>query len=105
MLHLQLASPVALEAWQEVPRGTNSATIFQNHARTFHGLHQFNITIELKQIIDDFGAQIPTAIFWVRNGMGEGVWIDPLHNYIAAVYSKATGDDEDVVMINLLVNR
>lgn len=105
MQHLELTSPVTLETWQAVLRGTDSATIFQDHARTFQGSHQFNITIKLRQIIDDFGAQSLTAIFSVRHGMVEGVWIDPLHNYIATVFSKATGDDDDVVLINSLMNR
>jgi hypothetical protein len=104
MQHLELTSPVGLEAWQEVLRGADSATVFQDHARTFHGPRHFNITNELKQLIDDFGAQSLTAIFSVRNGMVEGVWIDPLHNYIATVFSKATGDDEDAVLINSLAS-
>ncbi len=105
MRHLLLTSPVTLETWQSVLRGTDSATIFQDYAQTFQGSRQFNITIELQRIIDDFGIQSLTAIYSVRHGMVEGVWIDPLHNYIATVFSKATGDDDDVVLINSFMNR
>ena len=105
MQHLELTSPVPLETWQAVLRGTDSATIFQAYAQTFQGSRQFNITIELQRIIDAFRDQSLTAIYSVRHGMIEGVWIDPLHNYIATVFSKATGNDDDAVLINSLMNR
>jgi hypothetical protein len=105
MQHLELTSPVLLEAWQAVLRGVDSATLFQTYAQTFQGSRQFSITTELQQLIDDFGAESATAIYAVRHGMVEGVWIDHLHNYIATVFSKVSGDDEDAVLINSLMNR
>jgi hypothetical protein len=103
--HLELTSPVSIETWQAVLRGADSATIFQSYAQTFQGPQQFGVTTELRQIIDDFGDGSLGAVFSIRRGMIEAVWIDPLHNYIATVFSKATGDDEDVVLINSLMNR
>jgi hypothetical protein len=43
------------------------------------------------------GAQIAAVCVC---GLVEGVWFDPFHNYTATVFSKATGDDDDFVMIN-----
>ena len=105
MHHLELTSPVTFESWQAVLSGVDSGTVFQDHAETFQGPKRFNITPELKQIVDDFGAKSLTAIFSVRHGVVEAVWIDPLHNYFATAFSKATGDDEDAVLINSLMNR
>jgi hypothetical protein len=37
--------------------------------------------------------------------MIERVWIDALHNYIAFVFSKTNGEDDDGVLINSLMNQ
>jgi hypothetical protein len=72
--------------------------LMEHYARTFKGSVQ--ITDELKNIVDDFGVTSHEAIFAVRNDTIEGVWFDPLHNYIATVFTKASGDAEDCVLIN-----
>ena len=43
--------------------------------------------------------QCRDAVYAVRNGMIEAVWLDPFHNYMAIVFTKASGDDEDFVLI------
>ncbi|MGO9267792.1 MAG: hypothetical protein ACLQBA_23375 [Candidatus Binataceae bacterium] len=78
----------------------DSAPEFHDYAFAFLGPQPLNITDELKQILDDFGSQRFTAVFAVRHGMVEAVWFDLFHNYLAIVFSKATGDDDDFVMIN-----
>jgi len=100
MQHTQLERPVSLELWQEVLSEMDSATGFHDHAFAFEGPQPLNITAELKEILEDFGPQRFTAVFAVRHGMVEAVWFDPVHNYLAIVFSKATGDEDDFVMIN-----
>jgi hypothetical protein len=79
-------------------RRVDSDTSFYDHTTAFQ--HPVLVPDRLQEILDDFGDQILTATFAIRNGLVEGVWIDPHHNYIATVFSKATGDDDDFVMIN-----
>jgi hypothetical protein len=44
---------------------------------------------------------VETATFAVRSGLVEGAWLASYHNYIATVFSKAAGDDDDdFVLIN-----
>ena len=105
MQHLELTSTVSLKTWQSALQGTDATFVFQDHAQTFQTSRTFGISTELKKVVDDFGGQSEAAIFAIRYGMIEGVWVDPLHNYIAIVFSKAKGDDEDVVLINSLMNK
>jgi hypothetical protein len=100
MQHTQLERPVSLETWKTFLSEVDSATVFHDHASAFEGSQPLNITDELKQILDDFGPQQFTAVFAVGHGMVESVWFDPFHHYFAIVFSKATGDDDDFVMIN-----
>jgi hypothetical protein len=100
MQHVQLDSPFSLEDWQKGLYAVDSATTFHTHADTFQGPQKLDITPELKQILDDFGSQSLKGNFAVRHGMVEGVWLDEFHNYIATAFSKATGDEDDFVMIN-----
>ncbi len=79
-------------------RRVDSDTTFHDYAAAFQ--HPVRVPDRLQEILNDFGDQIWTATFAVRNGLLEGVWIDPHHNYIATVFSKASGDDDDFVMIN-----
>ncbi len=79
-------------------RRVDSDTTFHDHPTAFQ--HPVRVPDELQQILDDFGDQTLTATFAVRHGVVEGVWIDPHHNYFATMFSKATGDEDDFVMIN-----
>jgi len=96
--HVRSERPISSEMWVDILRGVDSETTFHDHTTTF----QTPVVVpdRLQKIIDDFGDHILTATFAIRNGLVEGVWIDPHHNYIATVFSKATGDDDDFVMIN-----
>jgi hypothetical protein len=37
------------------------------------------------------------ATIAVRHGLVEGVWLRLFHSYIATIFSKATGDDGDMI--------
>jgi hypothetical protein len=78
-------------------------TTFHDHVTAFQS--PVEIPDKLQTIFDDFGAQTLAASFAVRRGIVEGVWIDPHHNYIATVFRKAAGDDDDFVMINSISRR
>ena len=105
MQHVRVENPISSEKWQKFMLGVEPEITFHNHVSAFQGPQRVNIADKLKQILDDFGAQGLTAVFAVRHGMVEGLWIDPNHNYLATVFSKATGDDDDFVMINSLSGR
>jgi len=96
--HVRSEKPIPSEVWIDFMRHLDSDTTFHDHAAAFQ--HPVRVPDRLREIIDDFGDQARTAIFAIRNGLVEGVWIDPHHNYMATVFSKATGDDDDFVMIN-----
>jgi hypothetical protein len=97
---VQIEKPVSLEVWQEILSAVDSGTTFHDHVSTFQGSQAVNIPDELKKILDHFGTQGLTAVFAVRHGIVEGVWLDPFHNSIATIFSKASGDDDDIVMID-----
>ena len=97
---MTLQNPVSLEGWQQILIAVDSATTFHDHVSTFQGSQPVRITAELTKILEHFLTDVQTAIFAVRNRIVEGVWIDPFHNYIATIFSEATGDDDDFVMIN-----
>ena len=97
---LTLENPVTLEEWQQILSAVDSATTFHDHATTFKGSQGVRIPNDLQKILDQFRNEVHTATFAVRHGLVEGAWLDPFHNYIATVFSKTTGDDDDFVMIN-----
>jgi NAD-dependent deacetylase len=97
---LTLENPVTLEKWQQILSAVDSATTFHDHATTFKGSQAVRLSDDLQKILDQFGKEVQTATFAVRHGLVEGAWLDPFHNYIATVFSKATGDDDDFVVIN-----
>jgi hypothetical protein len=83
----------------------DSATTFHDYATTFKGSQAVRIRNELQKILDYFGKEVRIATFAVRHGLVEGFWLRPFHNYIATVFNKATGDDDDFVMIDLSGDR
>jgi hypothetical protein len=89
---VQLEQSVSLNVWQQILSAVGSGTTFHDHVSTFQGSQPVNITDELKRILDHFGTDGLTAMFAIWNGIVEGVWLDPFHNYIATVLSKARGD-------------
>ena len=97
---VKLESPVSLEIWQQILSAVDSATTFHDHATTFKGSQAARIPDDLQKILDQFGKEVQTATFAVRHSLVEGAWLDPFHNYITTVFSKATSDDDDFVMIN-----
>ena len=99
MQHVKVGKPLSLELWQQLLSELDSATTFQDHAFTFEGPQPATITNELKQVVDDFGTQSLSAVFAVSHGMVKSVWLDPFHNYIAVPFSKANGDEYDLVTI------
>lgn len=96
--HVRSEKPIPLEVWVDIMRRVDSDTTFHDYTTAFQ--HPVLVPDRLQEILDDFGEQILTATFAIRNGLVEGVWIDPHDNYIATVFSKTTGDDDDFVMIN-----
>jgi hypothetical protein len=103
MPHVRSEKPISLEEWQEFLRHVDPETTFHDHERTFHS--PLEIPDRLQTIINDFGVQALAATFAVRHGVLEGVWINPHHNYIATVFRKSAGDEDDFVMINSLTRR
>jgi hypothetical protein len=99
MQHLKLTKPFSRKEWQSFLSAADPATSFQDYTSAFGGACRFNITAELRQIVDDFGPQSHRARYAIRNGMIESVWIDDYHHYLAIVFSKASGDPEDTVLV------
>lgn len=99
MHHLTLRKPFSCREWQSFLSKVDAATSFHDYTFAFGGACRFSITAELQQIVDDFGPQSHGAMYAVRNGMIESVWIDDYHDYIAIVFSKASGDPEDAVLV------
>jgi hypothetical protein len=94
--HVQRSTPLGLDIWIDMMMSTLGDTA------TFHrGRPALHITDELSRLLDDFGDQCrdADAVYAVSNGMIEAVWLDPFHNYTAIVFTKASGDDEDCVLI------
>jgi len=92
--HVQRSTPLGLENWIDIMTSTLGAT-----ATFYRGRPALLITDELSRLLDDFGDQCRDAVYAVRNGMIEAVWLDPFHNYMAIVFTKASGDHEDCVLI------
>ena len=94
---IQLDRPLELDDWQAMLRAMDGdATTFHAHATAFAGN---GITDELQCVLAHFGDHCATAVYAVRNGTIEAVWIDARHNYVAIVFTKASGDPEDCVLI------
>ncbi len=94
---VELDRPLDLADWQAMFRAMDGdATTFHAHATAFAG---HDITEELQRVLAHFGDRCARAVYAVRNGMVEGAWIDEWHNYIAIVFTKASGDPEDCVLI------
>ena len=92
--HTQRSTPLGLDIWVDIMMSTLGTTA------TFHrGRPALHITDELSRLLDDFGEQCHDAVYAVRSGMIEAVWLDPFHNSMAIVFTKASGDDEDCVLI------
>lgn len=99
MQHLKLTKPFSREEWQSFLSAADPATSFHDYTFAFGGACRFHIAAELRQIVDDFGPQSHGAIYAIRKGMIESVWIDDYHHYIAIVFSKVSGDPEDAVLV------
>jgi hypothetical protein len=94
---IQLDRPLELADWQAMFRAMDGdATTFHAHATAFAGN---DITEELQCVLAHFGDRCARAVYAVRNGTIEAVWIDAHHNYVAIVCTKASGDPEDCVLI------
>jgi hypothetical protein len=98
--HTETERPITPECWQSWLRDVDATTTFHEYASAFRG--SLKISIELQQLLDDFGQQTQEAVFAVRRGVVEGVWLDLYHNYLAVVFTKASGDPADCVLINSL---
>ena len=99
MQHLKLTKPFTCTEWESFLSALDPATSFHDYTFAFGGLCRFSITAELRQIVDDFGPQSHGATYAIRNGMIESVWIDDYHHYIAILFTKASGDPEDAVLV------
>lgn len=99
MQHLKLTKPFTRTEWQSFLSAVDPATSFHDYTFAFGSACRFNITAELRQVVDDFGPQSHGGTYAIRNGMIESVWIDDYHHYIATVFSKASGDPEDAVLV------
>jgi hypothetical protein len=96
--HCETEWPITLEYWQSWLRDVNATTTFHGYPSAFRG--GLKITNELQRLLDDFGEQTQQGVFAVRHGIVEGVWLDLHHNYVATVFTKASGDPKDCVLIN-----
>jgi hypothetical protein len=95
--HVRAKTPTRLSDWKAYIRRLDPAATFQDYATAIGCA--MNITPELKELVDDFGDQSRCAVFAVRHGMVEGVWLDAFHHYLAIVFTQASGDPEDCVLI------
>lgn len=96
--HGETERPITLECWQSWLRDVDATTTFHEYPSALRGA--LKITNELQQLLYDFGEQTRQAVFAVRHGIVEGVWLGLHHNYVATVFTKASGDPEDCVLIN-----
>ena len=99
MKHTELQAPVALSDWQAYLRAVDPAVIFQDYQTLYEGPTRFTVTDELNQIVEDFGSASHEAVYAVLGEEIYAVWIDPFHNYLAVVCTKASGDPEDATLI------
>ena len=99
MQHTELRAPVALSEWQAFLRAADRQVAFQDFRTLFEGPTAFTITDELNQIVEDFGPTSRDAVYAVLDEEIYAVWIDPYHNYLAIVCTKASGDPEDATLI------
>ena len=98
--HCETERPITLECWQGWLLDVDATTTFHEYPSTLRGA--LRISNELQRLVDDFGEQTLEAVFAVRHGIVEGVWLDLHHNYVATIFTKASGDPEDCVLINSL---
>jgi hypothetical protein len=91
--HVRRSTPLGLDTWVESQLSLDAATTFQR------GRPSLCITDELSRLLDDFGERCGGAVYAVRNGVIEAVWIDEFSNFTAIIFSKASGDSEDCVLI------
>jgi hypothetical protein len=99
MQHTELQAPAALSEWQAFLRAADSQVTFQDYRTLFEGPAPFTITDELRQIVEDFGPASREAVYALLGKEIYAVWIDPFHNYVAIVCTKAGGDPEDATLI------
>ena len=99
MQHTELQAPVALSEWQALLRAVDHQVAFQDYRTLFEGPAAVTITGELNQIIEDFEPSSREAVYAVLGNEIYAVWIDPFHNYLAIVCTKASGDPEDATLI------
>jgi len=103
--HLELEKPVSLVEWQATLTAMNSEITFQSYADALFDHPELKMTRELRAIVDDFGSASVDAVYSIRDGVVEGVWFDPYHNYVAVLLSRARGDDRDGVITTSLMQR
>jgi hypothetical protein len=101
--HVRSDGPVSLEDWQCMLTNVDPDTTFHDHATVIESLVE--TPDKLQATLNDFGTRVLAASFAIRHGVVEGAWIDLHHNYIVFIFSKATGDEEDFVMINSFTRR
>jgi hypothetical protein len=99
MQHTELQAPVELSEWQAFVRSADPEVAFQDYLTLFEGPARFTITDELNRIVDDFRPASRDAVYAVLGEEIYALWIDPLHNYLAVVCTKASGDPEDATLI------
>jgi hypothetical protein len=63
MAHVTLTKPVSLETWQTVLQGVDPDTTFHDYPTVFDGPQPCAIAARLKEILDEFGPQVATAVF------------------------------------------
>jgi hypothetical protein len=100
MGHVTLPKPFALEIWQEVLQKVDPDTTFHDYRTVFEGPRPHAIAARMKEILEEFGIDGQKAVFSVRGDDVTGFWVDPFHNYVATVFSRAKGDEFDDVMVN-----
>jgi hypothetical protein len=82
---------ISLQEWREFVDNVALDTTIHDHGTAFQPHVKF--PDKLRTILENFGAQTLAGWFAVRR---------PRHNYIATVFRKSAGDEDDCVMINSL---
>lgn len=97
---VRLEHPLDLEAWKKLLHTIGDGdTSFHDHATAFDG--RAAITDELSSLLLKFSdEQRASAVFAIRHAVIEGVWLDTRHNYFAIIFTEASGDPGDFVLIN-----
>ena len=92
--------PTTRETWQEIMGSVFPGCTFLDFATAFAGPEKPTMAPRLQEILAEFPDQERGGSFCKHEDAIVGFWLDPLHNYSAIRFSKASGDDFDGFLVN-----